>query len=94
MTDNAEIDENYAKPIGGMTPDEKAQAFETYASDSMHMMEELERYTNADFDIESDNVSNRQLARYRAFNQALSDLVGRAYELAEISKKQNQKEAA
>lgn len=92
MTDIC-FDSLYEKAIASMTTEEKDEALDLFTSDTLLMMEELEQYTNNAFDIKTDNLCNKQLSRHRAFNKALSDLVGRAYELAEISEKQNQKEA-
>ena len=94
MSEDICHDQLYKMPVSQMSADQRDEAISLFSADAMHMMEELEDYTNSDFDIDWKNMSDKQLTRFRAFNKALSEVIGRAYELKEISDKQNQKEAA
>jgi len=91
MTEEISYDELYNAPIYKFTKEEKEQALDVFSNDTMMMMEELEGFTNAVFDIKDSNISESQLRHHRAFNSALSDLINRAHKIHEITKKQNER---
>lgn len=89
MKDDMDLDALNEKPIKYLTREERKYAVGYFTMNAELMIEELTAYTNAGFDIKSANVSDTELREFRDFNKALSDLLGRAYEIAEIAKKQN-----
>lgn len=91
MEEATDYDELYDMKTADMTKHQKGEAIFVYQNDLSCMLAELQEHQEKDFNIDDDNVSAEQVLQYRLLNKLLSEAVGVATELNDITQKQNER---